>query len=46
MPTKNRSTLLAWTAWSIIIAVIAADQLLKVWIKTHFYINEDYELTS
>ncbi len=46
MPTKNRSTLLAWTAWSIIIVVIAADQLLKVWIKTHFYINEDYEITS
>jgi signal peptidase II len=46
MPTKNRSTLLAWTAWSIIIAVIAADQVLKVWIKTHFYINEDYEITS
>lgn len=33
-------------AWAIIILIIVADQALKVWIKTHFYLNEDYEIAS
>lgn len=33
-------------ATALIIAVIILDQLLKVWVKTHFYINEDIEITS
>ncbi len=46
MQQKNRSKILAWTAWAIIALVIITDQWLKVWIKTHFYINEDLEITS
>lgn len=30
----------------IILAVIVLDQALKIWIKTHFYLNEDLEITS
>jgi len=35
-----------WLAAAIILAVILADQMLKIWIKTHFYLGEDLELTS
>lgn len=30
----------------IILAVIIADQTLKIWVKTHFYLGEDYPVTS
>ncbi len=30
----------------IIVAVILADQILKIWVKTHFYISEDLPITS
>jgi len=30
----------------IIVLVIVADQLLKLWVKTHFYMGEDYPITS
>ncbi len=46
MPTYNRSKFLAIIAWAIILFVIIADQALKVWIKTNFYLNEDLEITS
>ncbi len=35
-----------WLAAAIILIVIVADQTLKIWIKTHFYLGEDMELTS
>lgn len=35
-----------WLAAIICIAVIAIDQIIKIWIKTHFYWGEDYEITS
>lgn len=35
-----------WLAAIIIIAVIAADQALKIWVKTHFYLGEDYKITD
>lgn len=28
----------------IVLVVIIADQTLKIWIKTHFYLGEDYEI--
>lgn len=33
-------------AWAIIIilGVILADQVLKIWVKTHFFMGEDYEI--
>ncbi len=30
----------------IILAVVIADQALKIWVKTHFYMGEDYPITS
>ncbi|MCM1348099.1 MAG: lipoprotein signal peptidase [Firmicutes bacterium] len=30
----------------IILAVIILDQILKIWVKTNFYLNEDLEITS
>lgn len=30
----------------IILAVIILDQILKIWVKTSFYLNEDLEITS
>ena len=35
-----------WLALIIIVAVIIADQLLKIWVKTSFYFGEDYPITS
>lgn len=40
---RNRKGLLAMV---IILLVIIADQTLKIWIKTRFYLGEDYPLTS
>lgn len=33
-------------ATAIILTVIILDQILKIWVKTHFYLNEDLEITS
>lgn len=33
-------------ALAIIVAVIAIDQALKIWVKTHFYYGESLEITS
>ncbi len=33
-------------AWLIIAAVIIVDQIVKIWVKTHFYLGEDVELTT
>ena len=30
----------------IILLVIVIDQSLKIWIKTHFYLGEDYKIFS
>ena len=30
----------------IICLVIIADQAFKIWVKTNFYMGEDYEITS
>ena len=38
----NRGCLIAM----IIILVIIADQAFKIWVKTNFYMGEDYEITS
>lgn len=40
----SRSRRLAIIAWAVVIAVIVADQACKVWVKTHFYLNEDVEI--
>lgn len=30
----------------IVLAVVIIDQLVKIWVKTHFYLGESYEVTS
>lgn len=35
-----------WLALIVILAVIIADQALKIWVKTHFYLGEDFRITS
>lgn len=35
-----------WLAAAIVLLVILTDQILKIWIKTHFYLGEDHALTS
>lgn len=40
----SRSVLGFWLA-AIIILILVADQVLKIWVKTHFYLGEAYELT-
>ena len=39
-----KSRRLALTAWITIALIIVIDQLLKVWVKTSFYLGEDLEL--
>ena len=40
----NRTKKLALLSVAVVLAVIAADQMLKFWVKTSFYIGEDVEL--
>lgn len=42
--TKNKK--LALVAVAVISAVIIADQAMKLWVKTHFYLGEDLEIFS
>lgn len=44
--TKSSGISSGWLALIIALAVIICDQWLKIWIKTHFYLGEDYEITS
>ncbi|MDE6339569.1 MAG: lipoprotein signal peptidase [Muribaculaceae bacterium] len=45
---KGRSSGISsgWLALIIAIAVIVADQALKIWVKTSFYLGEDLEITK
>lgn len=42
MYTRNRK--MSVVAWAIIVLVIIADQACKFWVKTSFYLGEDYEI--
>lgn len=42
----DRVVKLGWLVTAIILLIIIADQWLKIWIKTHFFMGEDYEITS
>jgi len=35
-----------YLALLIILVVIAIDQIVKIWVKTHFYLGDSYEVTS
>lgn len=36
---------LGWLLAGLIILILVADQFLKIWVKTHFYLGEGYEIT-
>ena len=46
LSSSDRSIRLGWMVAAIIILIIVADQWLKFWVKTNFYLGEDRELTS
>lgn len=35
-----------WLATILILVIIIADQVLKIWVKTHFYYGEEYVITD
>lgn len=35
---------LSWLMAGIIIFILIADQVLKIWVKTHFYLGESYQI--
>ncbi len=41
---SSRTLTGGWLAVIIVVAVIIADQLLKIWIKTNFYLGESFEI--
>lgn len=42
---KGQAGKLLWLMVGIIVLVLFADQALKIWVKTHFYLGEGYEIT-
>lgn len=42
----RQSRQLTIAVWCIIALVIILDQTLKIWVKTHFYLGESYDITS
>lgn len=40
----DRAKKLGWLVALIILLIIVADQWLKIWVKTHFYLGEDMEI--
>lgn len=43
-PASQRPKWFPIVTAAIILAVIIADQVLKIWVKTHFYLGEDVEI--
>lgn len=35
-----------WIAAMVIVAVVLVDQILKIWVKTHFFYGEEYVITD
>lgn len=35
-----------WWQTAIMVAIVAVDQIIKFYVKTHFYMGEDFEITS
>lgn len=43
---KSSGISAGWLALIVSLAVLVIDQVSKIWIKTHFYFGEDYEIFS
>lgn len=46
LSSSARGLRLGWMVTAIILLIIVADQWLKFWVKTDFYLGEDREITS
>ena len=43
---ENNTVGMAWLLAVVAILIVVCDQVLKIWVKTHFYMGEDYPITS
>lgn len=43
---KDKNVKMAWLLAAIAILIVVFDQIVKIWVKTHFYLGEDFEVTS
>ena len=43
---NNKNIKMAWLLAAIAVLIVVCDQVIKIWVKTHFYLGEDYPLTS
>lgn len=43
---ENNTVGMAWLLAAVAILIVVCDQALKIWVKTHFYMGEDYPITS
>lgn len=46
MPEKGVAATRIWLVVAISVAVMLADQIMKIWVKTNFYMGEDLPITS
>lgn len=37
---------IGWITASIVVAILIIDQIIKIYVKTHFYLGEDYRITE
>lgn len=44
--STTEATTRLWVVFAVCIAVILADQIIKIWVKTSFYMGEDLPITS
>lgn len=44
--TESKASLKLWLVIAIFVLVVAADQIMKIWVKTSFYMGEDLPITS
>ena len=44
--TDSRVRTSAWVVTAVILAVLLVDQIIKIWVKTSFYMGEDLPITS
>ena len=44
MPEKGVAATRIWLVVAISMAVMLADQIMKIWVKTNFYMGEDLSL--
>ena len=44
--TRRKAVARLWWVFAVCIAVVLADQIIKIWVKTSFYMGEDLPITN